>query len=419
MTGTNFDTLLTNNQATIADTFGRVTAATSTSMSLVVPPFATSGKIKVATVNGIATSSVDFFAPPPGYAVSDVDPTGRLTFGSPLTFNFAGTARFGLELFDGTMGQRISLLLSRTGIPGGYILSIRGPDGANLYGPVTGTPTFIDTTVLPLTGTYTVIVDTVSPSAGSVTATVYDVGADPSATLTSGGPAQTVNVTVPGQDARFSFSGTAGRKASLTVSRTGIPNGYALSITNPDGTALYGPQNGTPSFVDATVLPQTGTYGVRADVGNGETGTVTAQLFDVVDTTGTLTAGGAAVTLTIGTPGQNAIYTFSGTNGQRISLSLSRTGLPTGYFLSIKNPDGSYLYGPSGGTPSFVDVTPLTQTGTFTVLVDAGNADTGTVTAQLYDVPADADLSKYKTVSVWCARFGVNFATAPLASAKS
>src|SRR5438105_1019767 len=284
VTGTNFDTLLTNNQATIADTFGRVTAATSTSMSLVVPPFATSGKIKVATVNGIATSSVDFFAPSPGYAVSDVDPTGRLTFGSPLTFNFAGTARFGLELFDGTMGQRISLLLSRTG----------------------------------------------------------------------------------------------------------IPNGYALSITNPDGTALYGPQNGTPSFVDATVLPQTGTYGVRADVGNGETGTVTAQLFDVVDTTGTLTAGGAAVTLTIGTPGQNAIYTFSGTNGQRISLSLSRTGLPTGYFLSIKNPDGSYLYGPSGGTPSFVDVTPLTQTGTLTVLVDAGNADTGTVTAQLYDVPADA-----------------------------
>ena len=38
---------------------------------------------------------------------------------------------------------------------------------------------------------------------------------------------------------------------------------------------------------------------------------------------------------------------------------------------------------------------------------------------QNYDLPADADLSKYKTVSVWCARFGVNFATAPLASAKS
>ncbi len=34
---------------------------------------------------------------------------------------------------------------------------------------------------------------------------------------------------------------------------------------------------------------------------------------------------------------------------------------------------------------------------------------------QNYDIPADADLSKYRAVSVWCRRFGVNFATAPLA----
>jgi hypothetical protein len=33
---------------------------------------------------------------------------------------------------------------------------------------------------------------------------------------------------------------------------------------------------------------------------------------------------------------------------------------------------------------------------------------------QNYDVPADVDLGKYKAVTVWCRRFGVNFATAPL-----
>lgn len=33
---------------------------------------------------------------------------------------------------------------------------------------------------------------------------------------------------------------------------------------------------------------------------------------------------------------------------------------------------------------------------------------------QNYDVPADADLDKYRAVTVWCRRFGVNFATAPL-----
>ncbi len=33
---------------------------------------------------------------------------------------------------------------------------------------------------------------------------------------------------------------------------------------------------------------------------------------------------------------------------------------------------------------------------------------------QNYDVPAEVDLAKYQTVTVWCRRFGVNFATAPL-----
>ncbi len=34
---------------------------------------------------------------------------------------------------------------------------------------------------------------------------------------------------------------------------------------------------------------------------------------------------------------------------------------------------------------------------------------------QNYEIPAGADLTKYRAASVWCARFGVNFAAAPLA----
>ena len=33
---------------------------------------------------------------------------------------------------------------------------------------------------------------------------------------------------------------------------------------------------------------------------------------------------------------------------------------------------------------------------------------------QNYDVPENVDLSKYKVVSIWCNRFSVNFAAAPL-----
>ena len=32
---------------------------------------------------------------------------------------------------------------------------------------------------------------------------------------------------------------------------------------------------------------------------------------------------------------------------------------------------------------------------------------------QNYEVPAGADLAKYRAVTIWCARFDVNFATAP------
>jgi len=35
---------------------------------------------------------------------------------------------------------------------------------------------------------------------------------------------------------------------------------------------------------------------------------------------------------------------------------------------------------------------------------------------QNYDIPADVDLMKYRAVTIWCRRFGVNFGTAPLAA---
>lgn len=35
---------------------------------------------------------------------------------------------------------------------------------------------------------------------------------------------------------------------------------------------------------------------------------------------------------------------------------------------------------------------------------------------QNYEVPADLDLSRYRTVTIWCKRFSVNFGSAPLAA---
>jgi hypothetical protein len=48
--------------------------------------------------------------------------------------------------------------------------------------------------------------------------------------------------------------------------------------------------------------------------------------------------------------------------------------------------------------------------------VDLGSLK-GNIGDQNYDLPANADLAKYRAVTIWCKRFSVNFGTAPLNSA--
>ena len=47
--------------------------------------------------------------------------------------------------------------------------------------------------------------------------------------------------------------------------------------------------------------------------------------------------------------------------------------------------------------------------------VDLGSLK-GNIGDQNYDVPANVDLAKYRAATIWCARFSVNFGTAPLMS---
>jgi hypothetical protein len=47
--------------------------------------------------------------------------------------------------------------------------------------------------------------------------------------------------------------------------------------------------------------------------------------------------------------------------------------------------------------------------------VDLGSLK-GNIGDQNYEVPANVDLAKYRAATIWCARFNVNFGTAPLMS---
>ena len=202
---------------------------------------------------------------------------------------------------------------------------------------------FIDTQTLPGTGLYTILVDPQGTDVGSMTLTLYDVPADPAPSITAGGAAVTVTTTVPGQNAKPTFSGTAGQRISLKMTAVTIGTSSCcstkVSILNPDGSTLVAPTfvGTSGGFIDVKTLATTGTYSIFVDPQTTDIGSMTLTLNDVpADVTATITPGGAPVTVTTTVSGQNALVTFNGTASQRISLNLTNVSIGTSSCCSTK-----------------------------------------------------------------------------------
>jgi hypothetical protein len=294
--------------------------------------------------------------------------------------------------FNGTAGERVSVSLTNVTMLIAQV-SIQSPSGASLASTYAGGGGgFVDTTTLPTTGSYTINVAPLASSTGSMTLQLYDVPPDASASATPGGSAVSVSTTAPGQNARVSFSGTAGQRISVQISNATFT--FALvSIVKPDGSALgnnrfIGPGS---TFIDTTSLPSAGTYAMVIDPNGASTGSATLQIYDVPpDAGGTITPGGAPVTVATTVPGQNGRLTFAGTAGQRVSLKISSVSYSaaTAQMLdpSGNAVGGSVLFGTGGG---FVDTRTLPSTGTYAITVDPPNTTTGSATFTLYNVPPD------------------------------
>ncbi|MFL5962932.1 MAG: hypothetical protein ACJ757_08595 [Gaiellaceae bacterium] len=122
--------------------------------------------------------------------------------------------------------------------------------------------------------------------------------------------------------------------------------------------------------------------------------------------TGSITAGGPPVTVTIATPGDTAELTFAGAVGQRIFAQFSNNTINTGLSQArayIRSPDGSSLplgsqidssaYGGVYFYNSVIDKVTLPVNGTYTLVMIPLATQTGSVTVTLYDVPPDASAS--------------------------
>jgi YD repeat-containing protein len=406
ITGTNFDASApANNPSRFNLTSSGPTAATSTTVTAPVPHNAGSGRLTVRTAAGTAVSTDDFIIPPPPFVVSDVASASRFPFGTATTVTVATASKIALRLFDGTVGQRVSLL-GTNGLSGQVFgcdlqVTILNPFGSALAPAACMEQSgFLDLQTLTAAGTYTILVDPVSTATGSVTLTLYDVPADFSASITPGGSPVTATMSTPGQNGALTFSGTSGQRISLAGTNGLIGQIFGcdvgVSVLKPDGSVLVAPSCMEGSgYIDVVTLPTTGTYKIVVDPASTATGSLTLTLYNVpADYSNTITAGGSAVTVSMPTPGQNGAVTFSGTSGQRISL-MGTNGL-IGYVLgcdvnvSILKPDTTVLVANTCMEGSgYIDVTTLPATGTYTIVVDPVSLAVGNLTLTLNDVPAD------------------------------
>jgi hypothetical protein len=365
-----------------------------------VSPAATSGHLAVATITGTASSTADFYVPPPGYVAGNVQSTGRVTLGSTQTISFSSAGTFAMRLFDGLPGHRVSANFTGVTVATGTA-ALYDPYGrrTGLTGLDPYTGGYVDSVTMSTGATYTLLVAATGASTGAATLALYDV-VDAVGTIAAGGAAQTVTIGTPGQNGSVTFNGTLGQRVSLNMTNVTVGSFgtcTAVTIKNPDGTTLVSNPcvNAQGGFIDLQTLPATGAYTIAIDPPGNATGSMTLTLYIVpADASGTIVAGGAAQTITIGTPGQNASLTFSGTLGQRISLDMTNVtigGLGSCAAVTVKNPSGTTLASNACVTTqgAFIDVQTLPATGTYTIAIDPLGNVTGSMTLTLYTVPAD------------------------------
>lgn len=399
ITGTNFDLAPANNKIkfNLVATPTVVDAATTTNLTATVPSGGTSGRLTLTTPGGTTTSTADFFVPPSPYTAADVVLTTRMSVGSttPVTIGTAG--KIALIVFEGTVGQRLSLHANNSSINSAVITVYTSGGGfIGSTSSFTSAGYFIEPQALPVSGTYTIMVDPNGTVTGSLTLGISDV-VDWSGYTSRSGPPVAMPLSTPGQNGNLLWSGNSGEQFSLKVTGIAIGGSTGLTILNPDGSTMvpltYMSSGGT-TFVDQKTTATTGNYTISVNPSVGNTGDATFTLYDATDFVGTITPGGPSQTVTISVPGQNAKLTFDGTAGQRVSLTIDNitipnyTGSATIYLLK---PDGStlsslFVYSP---WTWLLEPQTLPVSGTYTVFVDAVWMNTGNATLTLYDVPPD------------------------------
>ncbi|MEU1964156.1 VWD domain-containing protein [Micromonospora sediminicola] len=207
----------------------------------------------------------------------------------------------------------------------------------------------------------------------------------PAGTPITAVPVATASLTPGGEP--LTFPGRAGDAVFVDVTAPGMADRCSpYLLVAPDGREIAsGCVIRGVGYVDRVDLTTTGTYALRVTAAPGDTGRAAVRVYVAKDSGGTLQPNGPAVTASIAQPGAWARYRFTGAKGERVYVEVPESTLTDQCSpLELRDADGQLLR--SGcviNGVGEVDGTVLPADGTYTVVVDPVERDTGTATLRL------------------------------------
>jgi large repetitive protein len=252
-----------------------------------------------------------------------------------LSFTAQANTGYGLAL--------AGLIFAPTGGSPSVTATLRKADGTSLVTCSFGGSNSCDLnpTNFATTGTYFLDLDPSGLIAAGFNAVL---SSDATGSLTIDAPATTVTIARAGQNARYTFAGTAGLAVTAMLTGNTLDDGVASTV---NGTQIlaFRPSNGVNAFASDTIstnaagltldltLTETGTYTLALRPSGLDSGTINVQLTSFA--TGSLTVDGSTPVSLSG--GQNARFSFTAQAN-------------TGYGLALT----SLAFTPSSGTPSLI-----------------------------------------------------------------
>lgn len=300
-------------------------------------------------------------------------------------FEAPNTEFFGLALTDIALtGSGEARLVGPEGGPGTYLG----------YVPASTSVAFYLNKLTP-GSKYTVVIT--PDQGGTGTAKLWLSTPVQAGALSSSQPTAGAAITRPGQQLQFTYNAASGDGAALVMSSNTLPGSSRIAHWAPGATAAANLGSMTGTGFDASLRAplSVGIHNVLIQPGTPAPGNTTATLLPDVQAA-PLTVNGGKKPATITAAGQNARYTFTGTQGQKLTLTLDAPPAP--WKLSLWSPAGRWTYDATyvGKTTLSKVLSALPEAGEYILTVDPATGSTGTYNLGLSATPAAAKVSTDK-----------------------